>query len=49
MIKVLALPYKDFKERVRLIRQLEKAGFKVEYDENFIYAEKHYKFLKIEY
>ncbi|MDY2987567.1 MAG: hypothetical protein SOR77_08040 [Peptoniphilus sp.] len=49
MIKVLALPYKTFKERVRLIRQLEKAGFKVEYDENFIYAKKHYKYLKIEY
>lgn len=46
MIKVLAIPYSTFKERVRLIRQLEKAGFKVEYDENFIYAEKHYKFLK---
>lgn len=49
MIKVLALPYKTFKERVRTIRKLEKAGFKVDYDEEFIYAKKYYKYLKIEY
>lgn len=49
MIKVLVIPYSTFKERVRLISQLERAGYKVEYDDEFIYAEKHYKFLKIEY
>lgn len=48
MIKALAIPYKTFRDRIKIIRKLELKVYKVDYDDNFIYAEKHYKFLEIE-
>lgn len=48
MIKVLVIPYESFKARVKIIRKLELEGYKVWYDDRFIYDEKSYRYIVFE-
>lgn len=38
--EVIVIPFKDFKERIQITNQYLEKGYKVEYDDKNIYAEK---------
>lgn len=37
---IKAIPYKNFKQRIQIVRKLEKKGYRVEVNKNYIYAER---------
>lgn len=41
MIQVLMVPYRSFKERVRLVGELLQEGYLVEVEENYLFCIRH--------
>lgn len=41
MIQVLMVPYRSFKERMKLVGELLKEGYHVEVEENYLYCIRH--------
>ncbi len=41
MIQVLMVPYRSFKERMRLVGELLKEGYHVEVEENYLFCIRH--------
>lgn len=41
MIQVLMVPYRSFKERMRLVGELLKDGYHVEVEENYLFCIRH--------
>ncbi|MHC1683708.1 MAG: hypothetical protein AB6733_12240 [Clostridiaceae bacterium] len=37
---VKAIPYKSFKQKVQIVKKLERKGYRVEVNTNYIYAER---------
>ena len=41
MIQVLMVPYRSFKERMRLVGELLKEGYHVEVEDNYLFCIRH--------
>lgn len=41
MIQVLMVPYRSFKERMKLVGELLKEGYHVEVEENYLFCIRH--------
>lgn len=41
MTIIQAIPYKSFKEKIRIVKETMNKGFRVEIAQNYIYAEKY--------
>lgn len=41
MIQVLMVPYRNFKERVKLVKELVNEGYYVEVEDGYLYCIRH--------
>lgn len=41
MVQVLMIPYRSFKERVRLVKELVNEGYYVEVEDGYLYCIRH--------